>query len=126
MTKPQKVMTYIAILSVVLLGLEPCQASVHHTSSGRQEVVEAHQGAVVADDGRCSIIGRDVLKEDGHVVDAAVVIALCLGVVSPTSSGIGGGAFMLVRLASGGVEAYDSQEIAPEAASENMYANNPL
>ena len=46
--------------------------------------------------------------------------------VSPASSGIGGGAFMLVRLASGGAEAYDSQEIAPEAASENMYANNPL
>ena len=106
--------------------MEPCQASVHHTSSGRQEVVEAHQGAVATDDGRCSIIGRDVLKENGHAIDATVAIALCLGVVSPASSAIGGGHFMLVRFESSGAEAYDSQEIAPEATSENMYANNPL
>ncbi|XP_057870182.2 glutathione hydrolase 1 isoform X1 [Cryptomeria japonica] len=121
--------TYIAILSVVLWGLEPCQASVNvynHISSGRREVVEAHKGAVAADDGRCSRIGRDVLKEDGHALDAAVATALCLGVVSPASSGIGGGAFMLVRLASGEAEAYDSRETAPASASENMYVNNPL
>lgn len=61
----------------------------------------ACHGAVATDDGRCSRIGIDVLREGGHAVDAAVAASLCLGVVSPASSGIGGGAFMLIRLASG-------------------------
>ncbi|KAK2651246.1 hypothetical protein Ddye_018735 [Dipteronia dyeriana] len=45
--------------------------------------------------------GMDVIRAGGHVVDAFVVAAICLGVVGPTSSGIGRGAFILVRLASG-------------------------
>jgi len=44
--------------------------------------------------------------------------------VSPASSGIGGGAFMLVRLASGTVQAFDMRETAPIKASENMYTGN--
>jgi gamma-glutamyltranspeptidase/glutathione hydrolase/leukotriene-C4 hydrolase len=35
-------------------------------------LIEAHRGAVVADDGCCSKIGRDVLREGGHAVDATV------------------------------------------------------
>ncbi|KAJ8540171.1 hypothetical protein K7X08_026560 [Anisodus acutangulus] len=64
-------------------------------ANDRHEVIKANHGVVDTDDGRCSRIGRDVLKEGGHAVDAAVAAALCLGVVSPVSSGIGGGAFIL-------------------------------
>lgn len=78
----------------------------------------ARHGAVATDDGRCSRIGVGVLREGGHAVDAAVAAALCLGVVSPASSGIGGGAFMLVRLASGNAQAFDMRETAPLFASE--------
>ena len=67
--------------------------------AGRREVVTSPHGAVAADDGRCSRAGRDALRDGGGAVDAAVATALCLGVVSPASSGVGGGAFMLVRLA---------------------------
>ncbi|KAI7996587.1 Glutathione hydrolase 2 [Camellia lanceoleosa] len=45
-------------------------------------------------------------------------VALCLGVVSPASSGIGGGAFMLLRLANGTTEAFDMRETAPMKASK--------
>ncbi|CAL9045229.1 unnamed protein product [Musa banksii] len=90
----------------------------------RPEVVTARHGAVATDDRRCSGVGRDVLREGGHAVDAAVAAGLCLGVVSPASSGVGGGAFMLVRAASGRAHAFDSRETAPLAASENMYAGN--
>ncbi|URE00502.1 Gamma-glutamyltranspeptidase [Musa troglodytarum] len=90
----------------------------------RPEVVTARRGAVATDDRRCSRVGRDVLREGGHTVDAAVAAALCLGVVSPASSGVGGGAFMLVRAASGRARAFDMRETAPLAASENMYAGN--
>ncbi|KAK3144600.1 hypothetical protein QOZ80_4AG0315200 [Eleusine coracana subsp. coracana] len=91
---------------------------------GRREVVTSPHGAVAADDGRCSAIGRDALREGGTAVDAAVATALCLGVVSPASSGVGGGAFMLVRLADGTAVAYDSRETAPLAASKDMYGGN--
>lgn len=111
----------VAIILVVLWGIQPCQASINvnnQHSSRRREVIKAHRGAVAADDGRCSRIGSDVLKDGGHAVDAAVATALCLGVVSPASSGLGGGAFMLVRLATGEAEAYDMRETAPASASE--------
>ncbi|KAL0308545.1 UNVERIFIED_CONTAM: Glutathione hydrolase 3 [Sesamum radiatum] len=55
------------------------------------DVVESQQAVVAADDGRCSEIGVIVLEKGGHAVDAAVATALCLGVVGPMSSGIGGG-----------------------------------
>lgn len=81
-------------------------------------MVTSPHGAVAADDWRCSRIGRDALREGGSAVDAAVASALCLGVVSPASSGVGGGAFMLVRLADGTAVVYDSRETAPLAASK--------
>ncbi|KAM4127921.1 hypothetical protein ACJW30_02G126400 [Castanea mollissima] len=65
-----------------------------------------------------------VLQEGGHAVDASVASALCLGVVSPASSGLGGGAFMLLRLSSGKAQAFNMREIAPLKASENVYAGN--
>jgi len=86
--------------------------------------VTSPHGAVAADDWRCSRIGRDALREGGNAVDAAVASALCLGVVSPASSGVGGGAFMLVRLADGTAVVYDSRETAPLAASKVSQALN--
>ncbi|PON33587.1 Gamma-glutamyltranspeptidase [Parasponia andersonii] len=94
------------------------------TTKYRPEVIVAGHGAVATDHGHCSQIGSRVLREGGHAVDAAVAAALCLGVVSPASSGIGGGAFMNIRLASGKARVYDMRETAPFLASENMYAGN--
>ncbi|PON36816.1 Gamma-glutamyltranspeptidase [Trema orientale] len=84
----------------------------------------ASNGAVATDHGSCSRIGIKVLREGGHAVDAAVAAALCLGVVSPASSGIGGVSLMNVRLASGEAQTYIMRETAPLLASENMYAGN--
>lgn len=81
--------------------------------------MESKQAVVAADDGRCSEIGLLILEKGGHAVDAAVATALCLGVVSPMSSGIGGGAFMVVRSSSRpGALAIDMRETAPQAASQ--------
>ncbi|CAA2999791.1 gamma-glutamyltranspeptidase 3 [Olea europaea subsp. europaea] len=89
------------------------------------DVVESQKAVVAADDGRCSEIGISVLKMGGHAVDAAVATALCLGVVNPMSSGIGGGGFMVVLSSStSDAQAFDMRETAPGAASQNMYANN--
>ncbi|KAJ4769097.1 Gamma-glutamyltranspeptidase [Rhynchospora pubera] len=90
------------------------------------ESVESEIGVVAADDGRCSEIGVQILKVGGHAVDAAVAVALCSGVVHPVSSGLGGGAFIVVRdSASGESLAFDARETAPAASSTDMYKNNP-
>ncbi len=54
-------------------------------------------GAVATDDKTCSRIGLDVLREGGNAADASIAAALCLGVTNPASSGLGGGAFILVH-----------------------------
>ncbi|KAL5555911.1 hypothetical protein UlMin_038147 [Ulmus minor] len=94
-----------------------------HTKHRREVIADRH-GVVATDDGRCSRIGMVVLREGGHVVDATVAATLCLGVVSPASSGIGGEAFLLMRLAIGEQQALDMRETAPFLAFENMYAGN--
>ncbi|GFS36224.1 gamma-glutamyl transpeptidase 4 [Actinidia rufa] len=89
------------------------------------DIVESDQAVVAADDGRCSEIGASVLRQGGHAVDAAVATALCLGVVNPMASGVGGGAFMIVRSSSlSQTLAFDMRETAPLASSQDMYENN--
>ncbi|KAJ0252431.1 hypothetical protein HA466_0132240 [Hirschfeldia incana] len=91
----------------------------------RPQSVVKPRGAVAADDGRCSEIGMNVLQQGGNAIDASVATALCLGVVSPASSGLGGGAFTVVKIAGGEAIAYDSRETAPLRATEDMYTTNP-
>ncbi|KAK4838170.1 hypothetical protein QYF36_011621 [Acer negundo] len=114
----------IACLLFTLLSPTSSLNSLNGTNKNRHEVIVARHGVVATDDGRCSEIGMDVLRAGGHAVDASVAASLCLGVVSPASSGIGGGSFMLVRLASGKAQALDMRETAPMQASQNMYAGN--
>lgn len=52
------------------------------------------RAAVVTDHGLCSEIGRDVLIEGGNAVDSMIASLLCIGVVNPQSSGLGGGFLM--------------------------------
>lgn len=92
---------------------------------GRREV-QGHMGAVASDEGRCSAIGRDVMaKQQGNAVDACVVVALCLGVLNPMASGIGGGGFLLLLPSNTTTAiAFDLREVAPAAASQNMYSKD--
>lgn len=83
--------------------------------------VEARGGAVAADSSRCSQIGAGVLDDGGNAVDSAVATALCLGVVNPISSGLGGGAFILIRMANGSSVFINAREPAPAAANATMY-----
>ncbi|WVZ05506.1 hypothetical protein V8G54_018852 [Vigna mungo] len=110
----------IALLVVANLGY----ASNLDAKKLNAEVIYARNGAVATDDRRCSRIGKDILREGGHAADAAVAAALCLGVVSPASSGLGGGAFMLLRQANGVSKAFDMRETAPALASKDMYGGN--
>lgn len=62
----------------------------------------------------------------GNAVDAAVASCLCIGVLNSFSSGIGGGGVMLLRTADGTSEIIDFREVAPSAATKNMYQNKSI
>jgi len=78
-------------------------------------------GAVAADHPLASRAGADVLRAGGNAVDAAIAAALSSGVVQPTGSGLGGGGFAVVVLPDGTATTFDFREVAPAAASRDMF-----
>jgi len=74
--------------------------------------------------------GLQILREGGNAFDAAVAVAAALAVVEPTSSGLGGGAFFLLHRSSDKFETMiDAREVAPKAATRDMYLDkegNPV
>jgi len=65
--------------------------------------------------------GVKVLEAGGNAIDAAVAVGFALAVTHPSAGNIGGGGFMLIRLADGRATFIDFRERAPGAASRNMY-----
>jgi gamma-glutamyltranspeptidase/glutathione hydrolase len=86
-----------------------------------RQPVRATHGMVATDDALASQAGVDALKRGGNAIDAAVATSFALAVVNPRAGNIGGGGFMLVRLASGKTTLFDYREVAPGKATRNMY-----
>jgi len=83
--------------------------------------VRAEHGMVVTTDGYASEVGVGILRAGGNAVDAAVATAFALAVVNPEAGNIGGGGFLLLRLADGRAATLDFRERAPLTASRDMY-----
>lgn len=81
-------------------------------------------GMVVSADYHASEIGKEILRQGGNAVDAAVAVQFALSVTLPRAGNIGGGGFMVIHLANGETAALDFREKAPELASRNMYVRN--
>lgn len=86
-----------------------------------KQAVRAARGMVVTDEAIGSQVGVEILKRGGNAVDAAVAVAFALAVVEPRAGNIGGGGFMLVRLADGKTTFFDYRETAPGKATRDMY-----
>jgi gamma-glutamyltranspeptidase/glutathione hydrolase len=85
------------------------------------ESARAENGMVASGHPLATAAGVNVLKSGGNAIDAAVAVGLTLGVVDTANSGIGGGCFMLIRLANGKFVAIDGREMAPAAATRDMF-----
>src|SRR5438445_9475867 len=88
--------------------------------SARQPVRTRH-AMVVAQEPLATDIGVAVLKSGGNAVDAAIAVGLALAVTHPVAGNLGGGGFMLVRLADGTPVFLDFREAAAQKANRDMY-----
>ncbi len=81
----------------------------------------ARQGMVVTAQSLASDVGVEILRQGGNAVDAAVAVGYALAVVYPAAGNLGGGGFMLLRLADGRTTFLDFREKAPQAATAGMF-----
>ena len=86
--------------------------------------VTAEHAVVVTTDSVASEIGAGIMERGGNAVDAAVAVSFALAVVNPQAGNIGGGGFMVVRMADGTAAALDYREKAPLAATRDMFLDD--
>jgi gamma-glutamyltranspeptidase/glutathione hydrolase len=118
------------LLSVCLLVFASLAASAQEisrvpeaaTALTAKSLVVAEKHMVVAANPLAAEVGRDLLRQGGSAVDAAIAVQLVLGLVEPQSSGLGGGAFLVTwDAASKQVLTYDGRETAPAAAKPDRF-----
>src|SRR6266704_1611965 len=90
-------------------------------SAHAHDPVYARKGMVVAQEPLAADVDVAVLKSCGNAVDAGVAVGFALAVTHPFAGNIGGGGFMLVRLADGRTTFIDFREKAPQQATHDMY-----
>src|SRR6202166_5089423 len=90
-------------------------------ANGSTEPVHAAHGIVVSVHELASQAGVEMMQAGGNAVDAAVATGFALAVVHPPAGNLGGGGFMLIRMADGAAHFLDYREKAPAAATADMY-----
>jgi gamma-glutamyltranspeptidase/glutathione hydrolase len=107
----------LAVLTPVLFRA-PLQST---TLAASREPVRARHGVVASTNEVASRVGVDIMKRGGNAVDAAIAVAFALAVTHPAAGNLGGGGFMMIRLKDGRTTAIDYREMAPAAATHDIY-----
>jgi gamma-glutamyltranspeptidase/glutathione hydrolase len=84
----------------------------------------AENAMVVSAREEASKIGVDIMKKGGNAFDSMMATEFALAVVHPSAGNLGGGGFMVYRLANGQTGAIDYREKAPLGATKNMYLDS--
>ena len=108
-----KSLILLLMAAVAVLGEPNAKAST--------EPVHAQHGIVVSVHELASQAGVEMMQAGGNAVDAAVATGFALAVVHPAAGNLGGGGFMLIRMAGGNTHFLDYREKAPAAAKPDMY-----
>ena len=114
----QKLLTLLLFLVLCTTTL-PAQQWSGPDNAG--ERVSARGGMVVSASREASRAGAEVLRAGGNAVDAAVAVGFALAVSYPSAGNIGGGCYIIIRMADGREVAIDARETAPAAAHRDMY-----
>jgi len=123
-TKISFIVTLVIVSAVVAGCLFPVtQETAVSNDSSRwpTDAVRGTKAMVVSDEALADQAGIEILKQGGNAVDAAAAVGFALAVVEPAAGNIGGGGFMLIRLANGRTTFVDYRETAPKRASRDMY-----
>jgi gamma-glutamyltranspeptidase/glutathione hydrolase len=111
------ILSFLAAPSAPLLG----GLSRPIAFAASREPVRGSHGMVASTNALASEVGVDILKRGGNAIDAAIAVAFALAVVHPSAGNLGGGGFMLIRLRNGETTAIDYREMAPAAATHDIY-----
>jgi gamma-glutamyltranspeptidase/glutathione hydrolase len=113
MRSPLKLLILLLMAAVATYGTPCAGASTHPVHAAHAMVVSTQELGAQA--------GVEILRVGGNAVDAAVATGFALAVVHPAAGNLGGGGFMLVRMADGKAHFLDYREKAPAAATRDMY-----
>lgn len=108
---------------VTTLALLSAMVVVKPTLAATREPVRGRIAMVASQHELASRIGIDIIKKGGNAVDAAIAVGLALAVVYPEAGNIGGGGFMMIRFRDGRTAAIDYREMAPAAASRDIFVD---
>src|SRR5206468_11517317 len=81
----------------------------------------AKHAMVVSGETNATDAGLAVLRAGGNAVDAAIAMGFVLGVTHSGMTGLGGGGYILVRMADGRTSFLDFREQAPGRATREMF-----
>jgi len=107
--------------SLILLLVAAVAAFGSRAAVGSTQPVHAQHGIVVSVHELASRAGVEMMQAGGNAVDAAVATGFALAVVHPAAGNLGGGGFMLIRMADEKVHFIDYREKAPAAAKADLY-----
>lgn len=113
MPRLSKISSCLLSVALIAFAIVPASAATQPVRAEHAIVVSFHQLA--------SQVGVDVMQSGGNAVDAAVATGFALAVVLPPAGNIGGGGFMLIRMADGQTHFLDYREKAPATATRDMY-----
>lgn len=88
-----------------------------------QRATHAPAAMVVSSESLATEVGLEILRRGGNAVDASVAVGFALTVTYPEAGNIGGGGYMVIRLANGHAEALDYRETAPMASTQDMFVD---
>ncbi len=94
-----------------------------HVFGVRQGLI-TDSAMVVSARKEASQVGLDIMKKGGNAVDAAIAVEFAMAVTFPYAGNLGGGGFMVIRMADGTTNTLDFREKAPLAGSHDMYLDD--
>jgi len=116
-------MKHLPLIALLFLSIVSCKDTPTKTETPTVKTIPntAKNAMIVSARAEASAIGVSILKQGGNAFDAMMATEMALAVTYPYAGNLGGGGFMVYRLANGDHGALDYREKAPAAATKDMY-----